>query len=191
LYPGLYDSIEITGGDVFFHPGIYVTLGGKPNAMKITGGLVNAEGLLFYNTRNNYQSDFGLPDDNDKSLKPPFGDGAKVGGVTLNAGMKFSPIDSTNPAFDYSGQPGIGVFDGMLFFQRRRNTQPAEIQGDSSSGLLTGTIYAKWAHFKISGQGTYDAQFVVGSMNVPGQGDVELIYGGKLLGKAPAVFLVE
>ena len=52
----------------------------------------------------------------------------------------------------------------------------AEIQGDSSSGLLTGTIYAKWAHFKISGKGTYDAQFVIGSLNVPGQGDVELTW---------------
>ncbi len=146
---------------------------------------------MFYNTGHNYQPDTGTPDVNDRNLKPPFGDGGITGGITLNAGMKMSPIDSENPAFDYTGQPGIGVFDGMLFYQRRRNTETAEIQGDSSSGLLTGTIYTKWAHFKISGKGTYDAQFVIGSLNVPGQGDVELTWGGKKLGKAPAVFLVE
>lgn len=112
-----------------------------------------------------------------------------TGGMTINAGMQFSPIDTS--LFEYPGQPGIKVFDGMLFYQRRHNTESAEIQGDSSSGLLTGTIYAKWAHFKISGQGTYDAQFVVGSMTIPGQGDVELTVGGNKLGKAPAVFLVE
>ena len=146
---------------------------------------------MFYNTGHNYQPDNGTPDVNDRSKKPPFADGATTGGITLNAGMRMSPIDTENPAFDYTGQPGIGVFDGMLFYQRRRITESADIQGDSSSGLLTGTIYAKWAHFKISGKGTYDAQFVIGSLSVPGQGDVELTWGGKKLGKAPAVFLVE
>jgi hypothetical protein len=146
---------------------------------------------MFYNTGHNYQANTGLPDLNDRGLKPPFGDGAIVGGITLNAGMKFSPIDTENPDFDYTGQPGIGVFDGMLFYQRRRNVEWAEIQGDSSAGLLTGTIYAKWSLFKVSGKGTYDAQFVIGSLNVSGQGDVELTYRGKKLGKAPAMFLVE
>ncbi|MCH7687420.1 MAG: hypothetical protein IH899_12190 [Planctomycetes bacterium] len=79
----------------------------------------------------------------------------------------------------------------MLIYQRRRNTESAEIQGESSAGSLTGTIYAKWSLFKISGNGVYLAQFVIGSLNVPGNGDITLSYGGKQLGKAPAVFLVE
>ena len=58
-------------------------------------------------------------------------------------------------------------------------------------GLLEGTLYAKWGHTKISGQGTYDAQFIVGSMAIDGQGDVTILFVGGKKGKAPQVFLVE
>jgi hypothetical protein len=158
----------------------------------MTGGTVLGEGVMFYNTGDNYDPMTGTPDIDDGAGVPPASDGAITGGITINAAMSLSPIDSKNPAFDYSGdQAGIDVFDGMLIYQRRLNTKSADIQGDSSSGALTGTIYAKWSLFKISGQGTYYAQFVVGSMTIPGQGDVALTFGGIDLGKAPAVFLVE
>ena len=142
-FPDPYASIEIGGGEVVMRPGIYVIMGGKQTAFKVTGGMV------------------------------------------------FSPIDIEDPSFDYSDAPGIETFDGMLFYQRRANAQGVDIQGGSSEGLMTGTLYAKWTNFKISGQGTYDAQFVCGSMNITGTGDVTLTFGGKKRGKAPAVFLVE
>lgn len=197
MQPGIYKSISITGGTVTLIPGIYVISAGKQNALKITGGTVTAEGIMFYNTGNNYDPVSGTPDLDDPydplGMQPPPGqqNDVQYGDVTINAGMKFSPIDTTNSSYAAYYPSGIGVFDGMLFYQRRKNDLGVEIQGNSSAGTLAGTIYAKWARFKISGQGTYDAQFVVGSMDITGTGDVTLTYAGQGRGKAPAVFLVE
>src|SRR5262249_49945836 len=102
--------------------------------------------------------------------------------------MKFSPIDTKK----YTYSPAVSTdFNGMLFYQRRRSQQGLDIQGNSSSGVLTGTLYGKWANVKIAGQGTYDAQFVSASMTITGRGNVTLSYAGKNTGKAPEVFLVE
>lgn len=191
LHPGLYDDIEITGGIVDFLPGIFVLRGGKKTAFKVTGGAVTGEGVMFYNTGHNYHPDSGTPDINDHNKKPPFDDGAVVGSFIINSDMQFSPIDTNNPRFNYAGMSSIDTFNGMLFYQRRRITESLEIQGNSSQGVLTGTLYAKWALFKIAGEGTYDAQFMCGSMEVTGQGDVTLSYAGNNKGKAPQVFLVE
>ena len=79
----------------------------------------------------------------------------------------------------------------MLFYQRRLNDEPLTITGDSSEGNLAGTLYAKWAKIIITGSGTYDAQFVVGSMDIAGGAEVILTYAGRKLGMAPQVFLVE
>ena len=89
------------------------------------------------------------------------------------------------------GQAGIDAFNGMLFYQRRWNTEIMQIEGNSSTGDLTGTLYSKWGQVKITGQGTYDAQFVVGEMDISGLGDVTLVYDGDSVGKAPKIFLVE
>ncbi len=41
--------------------------------------------------------------------------------------------------------------------QRRRNMTGPSIQGNAGTNVkLTGTIYAKWANFKLSGGGVYD-----------------------------------
>ena len=56
---------------------------------------------------------------------------------------------------------------------------------------MTGTIYAKWANFDLSGQGEYNAQFVVGSMAISGNAIVTINATGKNFGKANLVFLVE
>ena len=79
----------------------------------------------------------------------------------------------------------------MLFFQRRRNAEKTTIVGNSAEGYLSGTIYAKWAPFEISGQGAYNAQLLVGSIDVTGQGDVTVLAAGGNKGKANQVFLVE
>jgi len=122
----------------------------------------------------------------------PDWDNPDLASITINAGMHVSPIDRSDPALVYDPQhmPDESL-DGMLFFQRRRNTKAANIEGNSVEGDLIGTIYAKWAPVKITGSGTYDAQFVIGSLEVAGTGVVTVDYAGKKMGKAPQVFLVE
>jgi Flp pilus assembly protein TadG len=213
LHPGIYDEISITGGNVRFFPGIYVIAAKKSNqnVLKITGGNVTAQGVMFYNTGHTYSPSTGAPDRNDGSNPPPsnykFEDGSTVGSIQINAGMQFSPLDTTNPDFPYGqyvnpvvgGEIGEGTpgpipsseFDGFLFYQRRRNAQPMEVSGNAADGLLEGTLYAKWSNASITGQGTYDAQFVVGSMKISGQGDITINFIGDGKGRAPQVFLVE
>ncbi|HUT14607.1 MAG TPA: TadE family protein [Thermoguttaceae bacterium] len=189
LHPGIYQSISVTGGNVRFEPGIYVLrpAANTTNTLKITGGNVEAQGIMFYNTGDNYDPQTGLPDAADYDQPPPAADGANFGAVTINAAMQFAPIDTEQYFYDRD----VSAFDGMLFYQRRRNTATADIQGNSEEGDLSGTMYAKWARFKLAGQGTYDAQFFVGSLEVTGLGDVTLSYVGEKKGKAPQVFLVE
>src|SRR5205823_1339689 len=89
-------------------------------------------------------------------------------------------IDSTSP------------FDRVLFYQRRRNSSTASIQGNAGNQLtLGGIIYAKWAKFSISGQGKYDAQFFVGSMDISGGANVTIGSAGKNYGMGNQVFLTE
>ena len=83
-------------------------------------------------------------------------------------------------------------FDGMMFYQRRRNSLDASIQGNAGSNVvLGGAIYAKWARFKVAGEGRYDATFVVGSIQITGQAVVTILGTGKNYGIANQVFLVE
>ncbi len=184
LYPGIYTSIEITGGNVTLTPGIYVLRpdSSTQNVLKITGGNVTVDEIMFYATGDNYNPVSGEPDMYDGNDPPPTGyeKGVQFGAITINAGMRFTPLD--NPS---------SPFHNMLFYQRRWNTQSVDFQGDAEDGDLSGTLYAKWAKFKIAGQGIYNAQFVVGSLQLTGQGDVTIDYQGTKLGKAPRVFLVE
>jgi hypothetical protein len=108
--------------------------------------------------------------------------------------MTFSPIDTTqvNYASLYPLAPAISTeFNGMLFYQRRRHQSSVQISGDAAQGQLAGTLYAKWSNFQISGQGTYDAQFVAGSISVTGQGNVTILGAGEGRGKANQIYLVE
>ncbi len=194
LHPGIYRSISITGGNVDFKPGIYVI---RPeentqNAFTVTGGNVDARGIMIYNTGSNYDEVSGDPDRLDQNQAPPHPDGAEFGGITINAGIKLAGIDLEDPALDYDPMHRPSqIFDGMLLYQRRRNTMDVNIQGDATDGALSGTLYAKWAETKIAGQGIYNAQFVVGTMDLTGSGVVTIDYTGEKLGKAPQVFLVE
>jgi Flp pilus assembly protein TadG len=199
LHPGIYNSIDVTGGKVYLIPGIYVLSSKKQNqdTVNITGGNVFGKGIMIYNTGNSYDAISGAPDVNDKKQKPPIpGDDSLLGAIKINAAMLFSPIDVTeynygNPPRFTGDVPVSSEFDGMLFYQRRGSSMGLDIQGDAEEGMLEGTLYAKWGHTKISGQGTYDAQFVVGSMAIDGQGDVTINFVGGKKGKAPQVFLVE
>jgi Flp pilus assembly protein TadG len=177
LSPGVYPSIAVNSGTVTFEPGIYIIRGGN---LSITEQNVVADGVMFYLTGSDYDVTSGYPDINDYHAVPPASGKVTFGSATINAGLKFSGIN--NPA---------SPFHGMLFYQRRLNTQEFSIQGNSSSGNLQGTIYAKWASMKIAGQGTYNAQFVVGSLTTTGTGMMHILDGGTLIGQANQVFLVE
>lgn len=102
LYPGIYDQLSITGGEATLMPGIYVITGGNQNALTITGGTVVAEGVMIYNTGSNYNPQDGSPDSSDppdplNQNRPPRANqqsDVSYGDVTINAGMKFSPINT-------------------------------------------------------------------------------------------------
>jgi Flp pilus assembly protein TadG len=196
LHPGVYRSISVTGGTVYFIPGIYVISPAQnvQNAFQITGGTVVAQRVLFYNTSTSYNPSNGNPDANDGVDSTALPNTEYAGGFTINAGMSFSPISTSQVSYSsmYSGAPAVSsVFDGMLFYQRRRHKASITIAGNSSAGNLAGTLYAKWSNFQITGQGTYDAQFVAGSMSVTGQGDVTILSAGEGRGRANQIYLVE
>jgi hypothetical protein len=133
---------------------------------------------------------------NDLGSAPPITDGAKLGSVSMNTGVTMSPIDTANAAYNYGGyRPGAPIpaadFDGMLFYQRRNSTQSIQISGNASQALLTGTLYAKYALASFTGQGVFNAQFIVGSISISGNGNVTINFTGSSDTLSKLVFLVE
>jgi hypothetical protein len=198
LYPGIYDSISITGGNVQLYPGIYVLAAQKNNqaTLSITGGNVTANGVMFYNTGSNYNPATGAPDINDKNSAPPITDGALLGSISMNGVVPMSPIDTNVSSYNYGGyQAGAPVpsseFNGMLFYQRRNSTQTITVSGNAGTGSLNGTLYAKYAQANFTGQGSLDAQFIVGSIKITGQGTVTINFTGTEFGQSKLVYLVE
>jgi Flp pilus assembly protein TadG len=187
LSPGIYSSMDFSGGTVTLNSGIYVLKGGgltiRNNA---TVQLSNSTtgGVMFYLTGSDYIAASGLPDKNDGSTlgttSTSFGSVTITGGTVTLAGLQ----DSTSP------------FNQMLFYQRRWNANQLSVGGAGLSINLDSsgkgsTTYAKWADFKFAGQGTYNAQFLVGSMTLTGNSTVTINATGKNFGKANLVFLVE
>jgi Flp pilus assembly protein TadG len=194
LKPGVYESIKITGGKVRFDPGIYVLSpeGNTSFTLEITGGDVLADGIMFYNTGDNYDALTGSPDSSDylSDQPPPAPDGAELGNVNINASINMSPLDTS--LYNYGAvPPEISAFDGMLYYQRRLSDAHVQIQGDSADASLTGTWYAKWGNISIDGQGTYYGTFVVGSLNAEGSATITIIPDLDALPKALQIFLVE
>jgi Flp pilus assembly protein TadG len=168
LNPGIYNNITITGGNVVFNPGIYVLQNktGGGDIMSITGGTVTANGVMFYNTGSTWDpvtggddgADLGMP-----SQTRPVGQRTRFGGITLNGPLvTMTPINVTSDSRMY-------VFQDMVFYQRRVNTQNININnGASFPGGVSGRIYAKWGALNVSGNGTYNFSIVVGSLSTSG-----------------------
>lgn len=206
LYPGIYGKISITGGRTFFVPGIYV-LAPQSNTTNVfsIGGSVNStaivigRGVMFYNTGNSYTPWNGAPDINDGETPPgasaDSADGTDyVGGFAITKDILFSPIEKSKYSYATyynNARPVSNQFDGMLFYQRRRNATSFSITGNANDGSLTGTIYAKWANLKLAGSGAFDAQFIVGSLTITGGADLTILAAGSQRGRANQVFLVE
>jgi hypothetical protein len=203
LHPGIYTSIQITGGNVRFTPGIYVL---RPNnntsdTLVITGTntVVDGRGIMFYNTGSNYVAADGSPDNGDPYLTspPPPPDGAHFGGVTINTGVDvvLKPLDTANGTYDYSETTAATtiepLFNGMLFYQRRMNDERIQIEGNSANLVIEGNFYAKWAPLSMAGQSTMNASFVVGAMDMEANASVTIAPQGNVGPQAQNVFLVE
>jgi Flp pilus assembly protein TadG len=194
LYPGIYQAITVTGGTLNFNPGVYILSPSinAPYVLDVTGGSVTGAGVMFYNTGASFTASTGVPDYADAALYATGPAGTNAPPSTEGFQDEFARIridGSTNAqitlsAFSESGDP----FSGMLIYQRRANMQAIEITGGNLT--LGGTIYALWAPVVFSGGGTYQAQFIVGSMRVSGTDPLTLSSSGAF-GKADQVFLVE
>jgi hypothetical protein len=202
LYPGVYSSIKITGGQVNFNPGIYILSPQQNTTSTLAisgsspGDIITGTGVMFYNSGKDYNPSTGSPDYNDASQYDPGPTGYNppinappssssfqnnFGGISIDgskAKITLSPIVNT-----------ADPFNEMLIYQRRANTSTVKITGGNLS--LTGTLYNKWGQFNISGGGSYQAQFVAGTMQLSGQATITLQYAGNQFGKANQVFLVE
>lgn len=199
LYPGIYRELNISGGTVVLREGIYVlqSRSGGGNVLSITGGTVTGTGVMFYNTGAGWDPVTGGVDVADlaaSSETPPSGvQNQKFGGLSLNgSGIAFSPIDTDNPALDYSSMEGISVFEDMSIYQRRFNGEAIKITDcPSFPGGITGQIYAKWAPLQLSGHGTYNFSIVVGSMSVSGRAVVTVRNRLPIVPRIEPVRLVE
>ncbi len=187
LSPGVYPSITLaSGSEAHLNPGIYVIQGGDLDLSgnsKITG-----TGVMIYLTGSDFNVNTGLPDSGDLSNSPPAGGSATFGSFRLEG---TSRIDLT-PLSDPSSP-----FDGIGFYQRRLNTQPFRLTGNSSISPFRGTIYAKWAQIQLQGNSNYSAnytaQLVVGSVRITGSTEIIITVDAteQNLAKVDRVFLVE
>lgn len=176
FYPGLYDNIAISGGTVTFMPGIYVIRGGE---LRITGGNVTGDGVMFYITLKSWDPQSGNPDKLDFN-NPPLRNASKRGGVTITSDATLRGLkDPTSP------------YDGVLFYMRRVNDMPVAVAGNAQRGQITGTVYAKWSQLTLSGQGVFNTQFIVGNAKWAGNGDMTLSPTGYEFARPGLVYLVE
>jgi len=176
LQPGIYSEINISGGNVTLQPGIYVITGGE---LKITGGNVVANGVMFYVTMRDYNPTTGLPDSQDGETLPPTNN-AQRGGITVTSSATLRALN--NPS---------SPFHGMLFYLRRINDSAVTVAGNATSGQVVGTIYSKWSQLTLTGQGVFNTQFVIGNVKWSGNGDMTLSPSGYEFAKAGLVYLVE
>jgi hypothetical protein len=178
LNPGVYSGISISGGTVYFAPGIYVLAGG---GLSMNGGTVSGSGVMFYNTGSDYNPSDGTPDTNDGDslgTPPP---STSFGSISINGGtVTLTPLS-------VSGSP----FNNLLIYQRRWNTQSLTVGASGGGVNLSGTSYARWANFQLAGPGPYNAQLLVGQLSIGGNAAVTLNATGRNYGRANLVFLVE
>ncbi len=210
------------GATVYFKPGVYVFSPTKPNqGLTMNGGCTvvaipdeeRAAGVMFYLTGSNYLADKTNPgkwdalDDAQNALDGPL----PAAGAVLKPPIteiplpnppdpQFGKVDfakfncnATNAHVSLQGlKDPNSPFNGMLFFQRRRNTSTASIAGTPGIDVtLDGTIYAKWAQFSLAGGGVYNSVFVVGRIAVSGGATVVINNPGTNFGLANRVFLAE
>jgi Flp pilus assembly protein TadG len=189
LVPGIYSSLGFNGGTVTLNSGIYVLnaanlKGSQPQSFSVSNGatITSASGgVMIYNTGSDYNPSTGTPDTNDGSTLGSDPQNPQMGQISINGGaVNLSPITTSS-----------SPFAGVLLYQRRWNALQASVGGNSNTVNLSGTIYDKWGDFKLAGQGRYQAEFVVGTLTISGNGTVTIDATGKMQGRVNQVFLVE
>ena len=145
LNPGVYyGGINITGGNVTFNPGVYIMAG---SGLSVTGNAdVEGEEVFFYLTHDPAN---------------PSGAGA-AGSLDLsgNGDLELTP-------------PSSGTYAGVTFFQARDNTEEGHIHGTSDTEL-SGVIYMPEAHLGLTGNSTMEANFVVNTLSLDGNPDLNV-----------------
>lgn len=181
LNPGVYTSMEVSANvNVTLNPGVYVIAGG---GLTMTGNAtLTGSNVMIYNTGNNYNVNTGLPDSGDGAASPSDSGGATFGAVSITGNALVNLTPFTNAS---------SPFDGIVFYQRRINTKPMKLAGNGSSDVLTGSVYAKWAPLDLSGNGTFNAQFVVKNVTITGNGTLTIDTTNEHIAKSDLVYLVE
>ena len=160
LYPGVYQSVKVTGGTVNFNPGVYILSpsNNTTNALDLAGGTITGNGVMFYNTGGDFVPSTGYPDHDDASLYDPGVSGTNAPPSSPGFQSNFAGINIDASSANEISLSALAVdgdpFSGMLFYQRRANTQAINITSGNLS--LAGTLYAKWAqlNLSLSGEGT-------------------------------------
>ena len=181
LSPGVYTSIRTSSNvDVYLNPGIYIIAGG---GVTMTGNsTLSGHNVMLYNTGSDYNVNTGLPDSGDGTSAPPASGNPTFGAISITGNALLNLTSYSN-----SSSP----FDGMVIYQRRLNTQAMKVAGNGSSDVLNGTVYAKWAALDLSGNGTFNSQFVVQKIALTGNGTLRLDITGQRMALSHQVFLVE
>jgi Flp pilus assembly protein TadG len=193
LDPGIYDWIQVSSGRVTFRPGIYFIRSVHPRsglALNVRGGHVTARGVLFYIASARLSWSGSVDTGEYQGDSEPWGRGAyrrrfrfgrSATSVVIDAGLQseFAPF-----------RDGSSPYDGILLYQGEDDGRRIEIHDMSSSGQLSGIIYAKSGHLDLSVRGTCRASFVVGTMRVQASGGCR-IEPLRLLPPAEDVYLVE
>ncbi|MFC1634045.1 hypothetical protein ACFL5Z_04325, partial [Planctomycetota bacterium] len=181
LTPGYYPGgLRLTSGNkAKLLPGVYAFGGGQSQSdgsgLYSNGGDIDAIGCMLYVTASNVTDNQGNP---------------IWGHIDLNGGTVtiHEAYDPQNPtANPYStniySPPDVYAdstdFKYIAVYQDRANRNDVHINGNTNFDLL-GTLYFPTAHGFLAG-GAFDAgtQFIIGSLDIAGSGDITINYDGR------------
>lgn len=197
LHPGVYSRIWVTGGRVYFVPGIYVLTARvtSPDVLRISGGNAIADGTMLYVTGENYDANTGSPDKFDLASSPPSTPTTTFGTSWITTALRITPVDTKKYNYQtlYQGAKTVSSdFNGFSFYQRRHNPRTLLISGNSNLPSLPGVFYGKWMNTRLSIAAPLSTRFVVSDMVILGGSSVELkttATGSQAI--ARSIFLVE
>lgn len=197
LHPGVYSRIWVSGGRVYFVPGIYVLTARvtSPDVLRITGGNIVADGMMFYVTGDNYDANTGSPDKFDLGSLPPSPPTTTFGTSWLTTALRITPLDTQKYNYQslYPGAKSVAsVFNGFSYYQRRHNTRLLLISGTTNLPSFPGVFYGKWMQIRISATAPLSSKFLVSDMVILGGSSIELnstTVGSQATGRS--IFLVE
>jgi Flp pilus assembly protein TadG len=205
LSPGVYNNIYINNAaNVTFKPGIYI-LSPKKNGdgLAIAGNSsVSANGVMFYLTGSDYLDPSSknpkAPGYYDKLDTPLDGPLPPTNGSfppapdpdnTVYATLSITAVRSTLISMTGLNDPS-SPFNGLLFYQRPRNSNPITMRAYGSANVnLGGTLYAPWADMSLQSINVSSGPIFVGTLSLIE--NTLLLVNGKGSGSAKQVFLVE